>query len=431
MNPSDRGGLDGRGPARAWGEVRGTEPQPSRARRRTEPSEHQGEPVAASRRDGQPAPGRAEAAPAAARRRSRREVKAQRSLQRRHRRRRKVLVTLMVVGLLLGAGYVVYSIVGPTAGSTPDATSDVADHPGPGIGEATVTIAADDTPETIAQKLVDGGVVATVDAFTDVYVVTEGSATIQPGTYKLRLEMRAADALAALLDPVNRVSLKVTIDAGQTAAQIYEKVSGVLGIPVDQLSAAAADPAAIGLPAEAGGSVEGWLAAEAYQIDADASATAVLQTMVAKTVEVLTANGVPQDRWQTVLIKSSLVQVEGTDAENRAQVARAIDNRLARANRLEIDAVLAYGLGKPVAEITSDDRALDHPYNTSKNVGLPPTPIGSPSAEAIAAVLNPASGTWIFWTVVNPETGEMAFSDTLAEHNANVERLREWEDGHL
>lgn len=431
MNPSDRGGLDGRGPARAWGEVRGTEPQPSRARRRAEPSEHQGEPVAASRRDGQPAPGRAEAGPAAARRRSRREVKAQRSLQRRHRRRRKVLVTLMVVGLLLGAGYVVYSIVGPTAGSTPDATSDVADHPGPGIGEATVTIAADDTPETIAQKLVDGGVVATVDAFTDVYVVTEGSATIQPGTYKLRLEMRAADALAALLDPVNRVSLKVTIDAGQTAAQIYEKVSGVLGIPVDQLSAAAADPAAIGLPAEAGGSVEGWLAAEAYQIDADASATAVLQTMVAKTVEVLTANGVPQDRWQTVLIKSSLVQVEGTDAENRAQVARAIDNRLARANRLEIDAVLAYGLGKPVAEITSDDRALDHPYNTSKNVGLPPTPIGSPSAEAIAAVLNPASGTWIFWTVVNPETGEMAFSDTLAEHNANVERLREWEDGHL
>ncbi|WP_396042686.1 endolytic transglycosylase MltG [Cellulomonas sp. P22] len=410
--------------------MRGTDAPPTRARRRAESDEHQGEPVAAPSRAAQP--GGPDEHPVAPRRRSRREVKAQRSLQRRHRRRRKVMVTLMIVGLLLGAGYVVYSIVGPApGGSAHDASPAVADHSGPGIGEATVTIAADDTPETIAQKLVDGGVVATVAAFTDVYVVSEGSATIEPGTYKLRLEMSAADALAALLDPANRVSLKVTIDAGQTASQIFEKIGGVLGIPVEQLTAAAADPAAIGLPAEAGGNVEGWLAADAYQIDADASATAILQTMVAKTVETLTANGVPEDSWQTVLIKSSLVQAEGTTPENRAQVARAIDNRLARANRLEIDAVLAYGLGKPVAEITSDDRLLDHPYNTSKNVGLPPTPIGSPSAESIAAVLNPASGTWIFWTVVDPETGEMAFSDTLAEHNANLERLREWEDGHL
>ncbi|MCC2308402.1 endolytic transglycosylase MltG [Cellulomonas chengniuliangii] len=362
--------------------------------------------------------------------RSRQDGKARRNRQRRNRRRRSVLVIIMAICLVGGAGYVVTSIFsdffGGLFGGSSD-TAEISDYEGPGTGEATVTVVSGDTGGAIGEKLVEAGVVATTSAFTKAYAANPLATQIQPGAYKLRLQMRASDAVDALLDSANRVSLKVTVNEGLAMSQIFEKVSGITAIPVADLEAAAADPAALGLPAEANGSLEGWLFPATYQIEPGATATALLSHMVGKTVEVLTANGVPQDQWETVLIKASLVEREGKSPEDRAKIAQAIENRLDRGMRLEIDAVLAYGLGKPGTALTNADKEVDSPFNSYRNIGLPPSPIASPGEVSIQSVMNPTPGPWIFWCTVNLETGETKFAETFGEHQQNVAELRAWE----
>src|SRR5690606_10260116 len=109
-------------------------------------------------------------------------------------------------------------------------------------------------------------------------------------------------------------------------------------------------------------------------------------------------------------------------------MARAIQNRIDKNMRLEIDAAIAYGLNKPGTELTRTDLDTDGPYNLRMRAGLPPTPIASPSADSIHAVMNPADGPWIFWCTVNLDTGETRFTDNYDEHRANVAELRAWEE---
>ncbi|AEE46139.1 endolytic transglycosylase MltG [Cellulomonas fimi] len=364
-------------------------------------------------------------APAPESRRSRQRGKAKAERERKRRRRRSFGVLVVALVLFGGAAYVVSELMGGFFGG--GQAESVEDYPGPGSGTAEITIEAGDAGGVIGQKLVDAGVIASVKPFTAAWTAEPQANSIQPGTYRLLQEMRAADALAALLAPSSRASFRLTIPEGLNAEQIYTKINEkTVTITVDQLRAAAADPAAIGLPAEAGGKIEGWLFPTTYDIPPDATATSVLQMMVAKMVEVLTAKGVPQDQWQTVLTKASIVEREGKLPEDRAKVARGIQNRLDQEMRLQVDATTSYGLGVTRAPTSAENQDPNNPYSTYVRIGLPPGPIASPGDVSLEAVLHPADGPWLFWVTVNPETGETLFTDDFAEHNANIKKLNDW-----
>ena len=371
-------------------------------------------------------PGAAEPQPS---RRSRSGARAHRVHERKHRRRRSILVLTLAIAMVVGAGYVVYSLFGSSwhlGGS-----SAVSDYPGPGYPSAQVVVNPGDSGAQIGKTLADAGVVATQQAFTAAFSANPDASKIQPGTYNMLLKMKASDAVAALLNPASRVSMRVTIPEGQTSAQILAKITEVALIPAADLKAAAADPAAIGLPAQANGKIEGWLYPATYQVQPGDTATSVLKQMVAQTVSVLTAKNVPPDQWETVLNKASLIEREARRDQDRPMMARVIENRLAQGMALQIDASVAYGAGKPGTQLTDADlNNADNPFNTYKHLGLPPTPIASPGEKSIDAVLNPAPGTWLFWVTVNLDTGETKFATTFAEHQQNVAEYNAWAAQH-
>lgn len=351
---------------------------------------------------------------------------------RKQRRRRSVAVLVVALVMVAGAAYVVFSVLGGAdlfGGRGSSQEAQVEDFPGPGRpGAQPVVVNPGDTGSAMAATLVDAGVVATTGAFLDAYEANPDASSIQPGTYQLLLEMKASDAVLALLDPASRVSMKVTIPEGYTATQIFDRISEVTLLPVDQLQAAAADPAAIGLPAEAGGKVEGWLFPSTYQVEPGADAASVLRQMVERTVQELSGRGVPQDQWETVLNKASLVEREARHDADRPKMARAIQNRLDRGMILQIDAAVAYGLGISGTQLTREmTRDASNAYNTYMHTGLPPTPIASPGGKSIDAVLNPEPGPWIFWVAINLDTGETRFAETHEEHLENEALLRQWQ----
>ena len=76
-----------------------------------------------------------------------------------------------------------------------------------------------------------------------------------------------------------------------------------------------------------------------------------------------------------------------------------------------------YVTGGNTPSISLDDSYIDSPYNTYRNLGLPPGPISNPGMNAILATLNPVDSEYLYF-LTTPE-GEVIYSKTFDEHVAN------------
>ena len=103
-------------------------------------------------------------------------------------------------------------------------------------------------------------------------------------------------------------------------------------------------------------------------------------------------------------------------------VGRVFLNRLKRDMPLQADPTVAYAMAKEGRAPTRDDLQADHAYNTYRNRGLPPGPIGSPGRAAIDAVLDPADVPYLYFVAIDDRAHH--FSTTLEEHNQAVARYR-------
>jgi cell division protein YceG involved in septum cleavage len=100
---------------------------------------------------------------------------------------------------------------------------------------------------------------------------------------------------------------------------------------------------------------------------------------------------------------ASLLEREASDFENMREISGVIWNRLFIGMPLQLDATLQYVRGsRPTEKLwwpipRPADKFLSSPYNTYQNAGLPPSPIGNPSAAAVLAALNPRETDCLFY----------------------------------
>jgi UPF0755 protein len=330
-----------------------------------------------------------------------------------------VVLAALVVGIVAG-GQTLWRTINPIA----------ADYSGSGSGAVQVRVNEGDSLRTIAGTLVESDVIASSKPFEKAAKANPAATGIQPGVYSLHQQMSGKAALDLLLDPVSRVVSKVTLPEGLTVAQTLQRLADQGGLPLDQLQAAAADPAALGLPPYANGLLEGFLFPATYDIEPDDTPVSVLTEMVAGTVRVLDKLQIPEAQRLGVVTEASMVQAEAGSVEDMGKVARVLDNRLADGMPLQLDTTVNYANGKSGLTTTAQDRANPSPYNTYMHPGLPPGAISNPGEEALTAVLNPTPGDWRFFVVVDPDTGETRFAVTAAEHNQNVLLFQQWLQDH-
>jgi UPF0755 protein len=140
------------------------------------------------------------------------------------------------------------------------------------------------------------------------------------------------------------------------------------------------------------------------------------------------ASGLPFTTPQDAVNMASIVEKETAKPSERPMVARVFVNRLEKGMKLQTDPTVIYGItrGRPLGRpIRASELTTATPYNTYVIAGLPPTPIANPSREALAAVMSPPPGDWLYF--VADGTGGSAFASTLEAHNANVLRWRQIE----
>ena len=124
------------------------------------------------------------------------------------------------------------------------------------------------------------------------------------------------------------------------------------------------------------------------------------------------------------IIVASMIEAEASVPEDRDRIAAVIYNRLEENMALGIDATVLYALGEHKEELTTEDLQVDSPYNTRQVTGLPPTPIGAPGAESLAAAANPAEGDWLYY-VLSDCDGHHAFSVSYDEFLQNKAAYQE------
>ena len=119
------------------------------------------------------------------------------------------------------------------------------------------------------------------------------------------------------------------------------------------------------------------------------------------------------------LILASLVEKETGLASDRGKIASVFVNRLNVGMPLQTDPTLIYGLGDAYkGSLGREDKFIDHPYNTYKYKGLPPTPIAAPGDAALLAATQPPKTDYLYF--VARGDGSSVFSLTLDQHNGAV-----------
>jgi UPF0755 protein len=387
------------------------------------------------------------------RRRLSRVARAARRREEQNRRRRRfagrIALALLVVIM------VVVVFVGTRLWNTVFGSGD--DYAGNGKRDIVIHVQDGDSTTMVGETLQNQQVIKTVRAFVNAAHGNSAINSIQPGFYRLRTEIPAADAVARLADPKNRVGRLVIPEGRQlddTTDMKTNKVNpGIFAllslatcvdldgdrhcISLDDLRGAATNssPVSLAVPPwaiepvnELGRDhrrIEGLIAPGTFNVDPSASAESILTGLISAGAVEYMKSGLldsaqamglsPYD----ILVVASLVQQEA-NSQDFAKVARVIYNRLQNHHTLEFDSTVNYPLDRREVATSDADRGQRTPWNTYVSQGLPATAICSPGVDALRAAEHPEPGDWLYFVTIDAQ-GTTLFTKDYQQHLANIE----------
>lgn len=339
-----------------------------------------------------------------------------------------IIGVLIAIGIVAGAAFFVFPRLFGGPSSTVEAGQQV-----------TLTIPEGSSGDSIASILSENHVIEDPSEYYAAVKKLNAEMSLKPGDYQFTTLQDPVQVVKQLVAGPNVQGVKLTVPEGKTVAQTAQIVEDVYGIPTADFIAQAKASSYVAdypfLSEAAGDSLEGFLYPKTYSFSGTPTADQVIRAMLdqyrADVIDALdfssgrsainAAYGLDLSDYD-VLILASVVEREGLHAEQRAHVASVFLNRLSGkgdfAGRpyLESDATLMYETGGAVT--AEDIKNIDSPYNSYKNGGLPPTPICSPSAEAIRATLDPTDSDDLYFYITQDEE---YFSQTYDEH------MQSWE----
>lgn len=305
--------------------------------------------------------------------------------------------------------------------------------------QVSITIPEGSSGDAIATILVENHIIADSGDYYAAVKKLNAEMSLKPGDYQFETLQDPLSVVKQLVAGPNLEGVTLTVPEGKTVEQTAQLVEDAYGISADEfISQAKASAYAGDYPflADAGNdSLEGFLYPKTYTFAGTPTADEVIRAMLdqyqldvfdafdfdAGRAAISATYGIELSDYE-LLTLASIVEREGLNADQRAHVASVFLNRLAGkgdfAGRpyLQSDATLMYETGGAVT--AEDIQGIDSPYNSYQNAGLPPTPICSPSSEAILATLEPTDSDDLYFYITQDEE---YFSQTYDEH------MQSWE----
>lgn len=305
--------------------------------------------------------------------------------------------------------------------------------------QVSITIPEGSSGDAIATILVENHIITDSGEYYAAVKKLNAEMSLKPGDYQFETLQDPLSVVKQLVAGPNLEGVKLTVPEGKTVEQTAQLVEDAYGISADEFISQAKASAYAGdylFLADAGNdSLEGFLYPKTYTFAGTPTADEVIRAMLdqyqldvfdafdfdAGRAAISATYGIELSDYE-LLTLASIVEREGLNADQRAHVASVFLNRLAGkgdfAGRpyLQSDATLMYETGGAVT--AEDIQGIDSPYNSYQNAGLPPTPICSPSSEAILATLEPTDSDDLYFYITQDEE---YFSQTYDEH------MQSWE----
>jgi UPF0755 protein len=275
--------------------------------------------------------------------------------------------------------------------------------------DTSFTIPAGASVASVAEKLEAEGLITSASGFLLQARLFGSNSPIQAGEFLLKPGMSQGDILAAFQsgDVVRRF---VTIPEGMPSILVWERL---MGEPL--------------LTGEVPVPPEGSILPDTYAFERGQSRARLVEQMQAAMDKALAEEwakrrpDIPVSTMREALILAAIVEKETGKPDERPMVAGLYSNRVRIGMKLQADPTAIYPItkGKPLGRrITSADLTAVNGYNTYTLKGLPEGPITNPGRDSIRAVMNPANTPALY--MVADGTGGHVFSETYAEHQANV-----------
>lgn len=284
--------------------------------------------------------------------------------------------------------------------------------PGPAEKEITVVIKGGSSLTAAARQLEEAGAIGSADSFLTFAKVLGDDAPIHSGEYRVPAGLSASEVLE-MLQSGKTLQRFVTIPEGMPSILVHEKL-----MKEPLLTGSVAVPR------------EGSVLPDSYSFERGESRAAVLRRMQAAMDRTLAElwktrkPGIAVSTPAEAIILASIVEKETGLPSERRTVASVYTNRLKQGIRLQADPTTIYPVtkGKPLGRrILRSELEAANGYNTYAIAGLPVGPIANPGRQSIAAVLDPAQTSYLYF--VADGKGGHVFAATLAQHNDNV---RKW-----
>jgi uncharacterized YceG family protein len=302
---------------------------------------------------------------------------------------------------------------------------------GDGSGRVAVAVPKGASASEVGDLLDEKGVVDSSTFFQIRATLGGQRSELYPGHYTLAQGMSYGAALDALSQPPVKRVLTVTIPEGYSrsqAAQLAEE-DGLAGdYTKETVRSKYLNPAKYG--GKGAEDLEGFLFPDTFELKPDAPAADLVQLQLQDFKRRIAGvdMGYAKSKNLTiydVLIIASMIEREAGVPGQRKLVAAVIYNRLHEGMPLGIDATIRFATGNYTQPLTESELAVDSPYNTRTNAGLPPGPINSPGIDAIEAAAHPAKAGYLFYVNEPGTCGKLAFAKTEAEFEADVARYNE------
>lgn len=308
-------------------------------------------------------------------------------------------------------------------GGTSFAIYDQFESPGPLTATRTVIIPKGEGRIAIAERLEREGVISNRWTFVGGHLLQsflshKKNGELKAGEYEIKEHASMRDVIDTLSEGKS-ILYKTTLPEGLTSEQIVERLKAEPSLSGEITS----------VPPE------GTLLPDTYYFSKGASRQEILDRMQAgmqKEISTLWESrdpDLPISKPDQLITFASIVEKETGRPDERDRVAAVFYNRLKKGMRLQSDPTIIYGIvggqGALGRGITKADIETKSPYNTYQISGLPPGPICNPGKSAITAALHPAKTADLYF--VADGSGGHAFSETLKDHNAAVQKWRDLE----
>jgi UPF0755 protein len=299
---------------------------------------------------------------------------------------------------------------------------------GDGDGQLAVNIPKGSSVSEVGDLLSDKGVIDDSTLFQIRVTLAGKRSEIYSGHFALAHNMSYGAAIEALSTPPVKRTISVTIPEGYTRSQAAQLVEED-GVPGSYTKATVKSKYLN--PAQYGGKgvkdLEGFLFPDTFELKPNAPVGDLVQLQLQdferriKGVDMKYAKSKNLTVYD-VLIIASMVEREAGVSRQYDDVASVIYNRLHEGMPLGIDATIRFATGNYTKPLTESELAIDSPYNSRTNVGLPPGPINSPGLKAIGAAAHPAKTGYLFYVTTPNACGKLTFAKTEAEFEAAVNK---------